>query len=330
MRSQALNKLHYLFDMKKNKSEILDYLGEIDLFICSSGFEERSTFLGKLLNSKKVAKAFVFHLEDNYILAERNAMLISENLNQLEKKVYPRHNAIETFDIFYSFFNEYLDKKNIPNVVIDITTFTREVLLILIKVLSIDIFINCFSVKLIYTPAESYPVWLTKGVRKIRSVFGYSGLHLPSKKLLLIILNGFETERTKEIIDSFESNGILLGKPTEIDSINDDLNRISKEKFNHIVDKYGDSILEKFEFSCQDIIKTKHTIETLVRKYRDEYNIVISPLNNKVSSLGVALLGIEDENVQVCYASANQYNIKDYSKGCDYFLTYNLNELLSK
>ncbi|AZJ35257.1 hypothetical protein D6T69_06885 [Tenacibaculum singaporense] len=314
--------------MKKNKIEIIDHLGNIDLFVCSSGFESRSSFLGSSLNSSKVKDSVVFHLDETYAIANKNIELIKENLKSLRTIIYPKNESILTFDIFYNFFLDYVDEDEKVNVVIDITTFTKEVLLIIFKVVSLQKFADTFIINLVYTPAESYPDWLTKGVREIRSVYGYSGLHYPSKELLLIILNGFENERTEEIINSFEPNGILLGRPTRIDSINDGLSVISDEKYNYINSRYESLILENFDFSCQDISKTKNLLSELVKKYSQDYNIVISPLNNKVSTLGVASLGIQNEDIQICYASANQYNINSYSKGCDYFLVFNFNDLL--
>ncbi|MBV7270667.1 hypothetical protein [Winogradskyella luteola] len=315
--------------MKKNKQEISEHLGEIDLFICSSGFEDRSTLLGLSLNSSLIKRAVAFHLNETYSVADENINLIRANITNLETIVYPKNEPIDTFDLFYNFLNDFIGQSVKSKVLIDVTTFTKEVLLILIRVLSLEQFINSVDVTLAYTPANHYPEWLTKGIRQIRSVFGYSGLHSPSKKLLLIILNGFENERTQEIIDSFEPNAILLGKPSQTDSINSDLSAKAEVKYDYIANEYKSSILENFEFSCLDVIETKNTINELIDKYNSEYNVVISPLNNKVSTLGVAMVGIDNEVVQICYASANQYNIKSFPKGCDYYLLYDLNALLS-
>ena len=70
------------------------------------------------------------------------------------------------------------------------------------------------------------------------------------------------------------------------------------------------------------------TIEELINKYGEEYNIVLSPLNNKVSTIAVAFVALKNENIQVCYASANQYNINEYSTPCDYFLIFEMSQFL--
>lgn len=95
-----------------------------------------------------------------------------------------------------------------------------------------------------------------------------------------------------------------------------------KNRFQHLL------IDEGFTFSCQDILETKQIILSIFQKYKDEYNIIIAPLNNKISTLGVAFAGLEQEEIQICYASANHYNIENYSEAFDYFYYYKLESLI--
>lgn len=314
--------------MKINLDNI-DSIGEIDLFICSSGFESRSTIISSSINTSLIKDSIIFHIIETYETSVNNLGKIRNNLGLSDDsiKLYPKNSSLKTFDILYSSIKEKISlsgKQNLT-ILIDITTFTREVLLILLKALSL--FKN-IRIKTAYVPNEKYSIeekeiWMTKGIRDIRSILGFSGLHTPNKKLLLIILNGFEEERTENIIDSFEPAGIILGKPEKADSINDNLNRISCDKFQYIKNKYDDLINEEFEFSCINIIKTKKVLEDLIKKY-NEYNIIISPLNNKISTLAVGVVGINNEEVQVCYASANQYNIDAKAKSSDYLLSFDI------
>jgi hypothetical protein len=261
-------------------------------------------------------------------------MEIQEKLPGIRSVEYPKNNSLEAFDIFYNELQDFnASKGGQPmKVVLDISTFTREVLLILIKVLSLKRFSN-LTIKVVYTPNESYSNdgqinWMTKGIREIRSIIGYSGLHSPSKKLLLLILNGFEEERTEQIIESFEPERIVLGKPNANDSINSLLNGIACSKFEHIKAKYINIVNQEFEFSCTDINFTISELTRVIEENSD-YNIVISPLNNKVSTVAAAVVALRNEDIQICYASANQYNIDVKTKASDYFLVYNLNELLT-
>lgn len=118
------------------------------------------------------------------------------------------------------------------HIVIDITAFTREILLILLRIITIPFVSDKADITLVYMPAKCYQKdWLTKGVRDIRPVLGYSGLLSPSKKSLLVILTGFEEERIHTIINAFEPSNILLGHPNEHSSISPDLFKISEQKY---------------------------------------------------------------------------------------------------
>lgn len=318
--------------MRTNKNDINNQFQNIDLLICSSGFEDRSVALSTSLNENNIKDAIIFHIDENYSKSLENYRKIKDHIKILKKIELPKNNSIETFDIIYNSIYQLIDQNFTSdklNIVVDVTTFTREVLLILIKILSFEHFYCKLNINLIYTPAESYPCeWLTKGVREIRSIFGYSGMNYPSKRLLLVVLNGFETERTEEILNTFEANKILLGKPSKAESINVELNNISNKKFDFIKSKYSSSLLAEFEFSCLEINKTINELEKIIQKYSSEYNIVISPLNNKVSTLACAIVAIKNEDIQICYASANQYNIYAYSKESDYFLNFKLNDFI--
>ena len=165
-----------------SNKNINESLGSIDIFICSSGFEPRTKSLSKSINRKAIDYSLAFHMEETYAVSYKNLESIKANLNQLEIIKYPKNRPLETFDLFYNKIVS-LVQNNTKNIVVDITTFTREVLLILLKILSLEECCKKANIKLVYTPAEKYPdTWLTKGIRDIRSIYGYSGLNHPSKK----------------------------------------------------------------------------------------------------------------------------------------------------
>ena len=63
-----------------------------------------------------------------------------------------------------------------------------------------------------YIGAKEYSVnekneddkWLSKGIKEIRTVIGYPGFSDPTKDNHLLILFGFESDRTKRLINEFE------------------------------------------------------------------------------------------------------------------------------
>lgn len=321
--------------MKVKKENIAENLGIIDLLLLSSGFENRSRELSNFLIKSKIKNLIIFHLDDNYHLANKNKDEIISKLNIKEIVEYPKNDAYATYNILFSCITKKI--KNISKhkikVVVDVTAFSREILLMLIKVLTNEIFQNRIELSLVHSPVDNYCendiLWLTKGVREIRPVFGYSGLMTPSKKLLLIVLNGFEDERTETIIDSFEPHALILGNPSLEGSINPNLKTLVDEKYNKIKSKFLGILKKEIEFSCIDIQPTIDILMKVNDEFKDEYNIVISPLNNKTSTIAVAITAILQDDIQVSYASANQYNIVKQLSPTDYFLLYDVTSYLS-
>lgn len=315
------------------KNEIIDAIGNIDLYICTSGFESRSMTLTLLMDSKLVNKAIAFHQLENYTISSQNLKRMEDHLKAIERIELPKNSPFETFEIIISKIDDVVNqifKNKKVDIVVDMTAFTREVLLILLKVLTVPYIQEKTDVKFVYLPAKDYQEdWLTRGVRSIRSILGYSGLISPSKSSLLVMLTGFEGERMRTIIDTFESPHVLLGRPCEESSINTNLFSKSESKYIDLKKEYASLLIEDgFTFSCQDIMKTKKIVLDINNKYKRDYNIIIAPLNNKISTLGVAFAALEQENIQICYSSANQYNINNYSEECDFFYLYSINDYL--
>jgi hypothetical protein len=323
--------------MKVKNVDIENHLGKIDLLFISSGFEERSKSLSFKLNKTKIVNTVLFHLEDNYTLAVNNKEEMVSKFNIENIIEYPKNDSFSTFYLFYEKIDALLgtiSKKGRLKVVLDVTAFSREILLVLLKVLSGPTFIKKLDITFVHTPVENYSegdgFWLTKGVREIRSIFGYSGSMTPSKKLLLVVFNGFEEERTEIIVESFEPNALILANPSKSGSINPELKSFGDLKYRNIKSKFNNILIEEKEFSCIEIDATIKLLDEIYQEYNEKYNIAISPLNNKISTIAIALASILNETFQVCYASANQYNINKQLTPCDYFLVYNLSDYFKK
>lgn len=319
--------------MKVKNVDIETHLGKIDLLMLSSGFEERSKTLSFNLSKNKIKNILLFHLDDNYSLAVNNKNEMISRFDITNIIEYPKNDSFSTFYLFYEKIEILLKKLNKVKklkVVLDATAFSREILLVLIKVLTRPSFIDKLDIFFIHTPVEDYcfgeSFWLTKGVREIRPVFGYSGSMTPSKKLLLIVFNGFEEERTEIIIESFEPYSLILANPSKSGSVNEGLKSIADSKFKNLKSKFNNILIEEREFSCLEIDSTIKLLDEIYNNYSEEYNIAISPLNNKVSTIAIAIASILNESFQVCYASANLYNIHKKLIPCDYFLVYKLSD----
>jgi hypothetical protein len=207
---------------------------------------------------------------------------------------------------------------------VDITTFTRESLLMLVRCLKWAAK-KSDTIEFIYAHAKEYSVgdpqkdkWLSKGIREVRSVLGFPGDLLPSRRSHLIILVGFESERALSLIRECEPAAISLGLADESEIGTQPHQGTNVYTIQRLKSILGN--VDEFTFKAYDPEETRAVLQSQVRKMQ-AHNTIIAPMNTKISTLGAALLGLDDPSIQLCYAQANIYNYKKYSiPGDDYYL----------
>lgn len=311
---------------KLNQKQLFQKLSnKYDLFICCSSFDKRCLTIAQAVKDVEFNRIDVFHFEKNYPAAndilESLKSLFDNGKGTLYVQELKKNDPLGSFDIFHSIFNK-TGPFEAKSVLVDITAFTKENLLILLKLLSF--YKGELDVTFCYTPSQKYPHWLSKGVKEIRSVLGFPGKLSPIKKMLLIVLTGFEYERAQIVIDNYEPDKLFLGVASSQESFSFHLAEINKKNFESLSMIYPDA--EEVNFSCIDINKTKEVILATANKYIKDYNIIVVPMNNKLSTLGVAFAALENTEIQICYASTNQYNIEEFENKFDTFNFIKLNE----
>jgi hypothetical protein len=206
--------------------------------------------------------------------------------------------------------------------VVDITSMSHELLAILIALLHAHgqlvgtIFCYTSAKQYSFNTAES-AIWLSKGVNAIRSVLGYPGDQLPSRPLHLVIPMGFEVERAIEVISAYEPAVLSLGigrRDASISEAHFESNSLFFGRLETFVNE-REIVCEtfsKFTFSCIDPIDAKNDIAQHLAGFPD-LNTVICPLNTKISTVGVAVLCLEQPEIQLCYAQPIEYNTDGYA-----------------
>lgn len=303
---------------------------QVDYVITCSSFENRSLTLISEIKDLDVNKLILFATIDfdEKIEANRTKMI---DIVGKEKAVLCN---LKISDPVFSFKNivsicDTIFKDDSKIVLIDITTFTHELLLILLRVIfkhkryTDKIYIS-------YTEAKDYSYnvdslkdkWLTKGVKELRSIIGFPGYFDPTKKNHLIILVGFEKERTLKLIEEFDFELVSLAFGAKDSSINSANQSVNEQLHSEIFNLFSNA--EKFEISLTDPFLVRDTILEYVKNF-EEYNIVIAPMNNKISTIGVGLAAIENNDIQLFYMQANIYNIAAYSETGNKFYFGQLN-----
>jgi hypothetical protein len=295
----------------------------IDIFVSCSSFEERCFVIPKLALDFEVKNRIVFYNSNEVEAIKMNAQKLS--LLEAEKTdLVPlsSHDPIQNYLSINELFDELIlknDKK--PNILIDTTTFTHETLLVLLKILELKNN-DLGEIRICYVGAKEYSTnmpndgdkWLSKGVDEIRTILGFPGFTDPTKKNHLIVLFGFEFERTRRIIEEYEFNVITLGFGD--DPIQDNHMKINYERHRKLLIEHPEA--REFKFSLRDPEQTKKQLLDYVNSEGlEEFNTVVAPLNNKLSTIGAGLAALVNENIQLAYAKATIYNTSGYSEPND-------------
>lgn len=297
--------------LKKRLAELNMFVPDKIGFICFASFELRCLSIPKVIDQNKIVKTWV--LRNNYGRTaetnQSNFCAIKDMSKNIEVIEFSLKHSDRIADLIYALLKE-LKVLQVEKIVVDISTFTHEVLLILIKAIYVSK--KYFKkVLFLYNGADRYSKWLSKGCKDIRNVVGYPGYWNPAYKYHLIVLSGFEQERITGLVEMLEPDSLSLGVCN--DSTNDnhkDTILEYSERFDewarnlHVLKKY-----EKFDFSCINIEETISNIENIIIS-NTEMNYILAPLNTKLSTVAAGIVALRNENIQLCYPIPEAYNIE--------------------
>lgn len=288
-----------------------------NVLILSSSFESRCMTISKELKDYHFRKIIIIENEKGSELITNNGAEIAGTFND---STLLKTDFDDQLKFAHQLVNEIAEiQDETLNILIDITTFTHETLLVCLKTLYCNSMVN--SITCLYLNASEYcknkPIeqkWLSKGAKGVHPVFRYSGMLYPSLKTHLVVIVGYEYERAFEVISQIEPNSLTLvygsteGAITEKDkSANQHYHYLLKE----MAFEYSD--IDSCVIDCYDPQKAANDLLEIYSKYSDK-NIIVIPMNNKMSTVGVFLSKIKNDDVQVCYAPAVIYNEENYSE----------------
>ncbi|MCB2188937.1 MAG: hypothetical protein KQJ78_21155 [Deltaproteobacteria bacterium] len=291
---------------------------KFDLYICSSSFEERCLSIPKNIDVHNIGQAMILSNIDleKYVGGKKESL----------KKIFHEkitvdvctNDPILTADNLDKYICNVVSNKNLRNILLDITTFTHESLLILLCILRL----HCRKAKIVcvYANASEYSVgddvghkWLSRGIGEVRSILGYPGEIVPSRETHLILIVGYEHERAAGLVEALEPNSLSIGYGRS-GSATTEKDKDANESYMQLVEQIATSYYDvsRFEISCNDPIGTKNMLLTQIDNVKNK-NIVVAPMNNKLTTIGAALAAFQNDKIQMCYAQALRYNHENYA-----------------
>jgi len=289
-----------------------------DVFLVSASFEPRCVALTSGLAVDYRAARSLVYVNDDF-LATPAAEAMKGALASLRASLEPKSDRFqiiagswEKVDVqvaaIGSAFAEINPDKTPVTVTIDCTTFNREALIVCLAML----YSQCPNarVRAAYVSPKLHGTWLSRGYRKVRSIVGFSGVQQASRPTVLIVLSGFEGDRTVKLIEEYEPSQVMLGfgDPPTIPSF---LERNLTE--HKLVLSRTD--VKDFRFPADSISDCTVALEGLIQPLLQSSNVVIAPMCTKLSTLAVFNVAERHREIQLAYCLPGEYNYSDYSTG---------------
>lgn len=299
----------------------IDYIAQAkedlvdNLFILSASYEDRCTAVSETLyRDYQVEDAIIFYNKE--FIGRGNTKNKLRSLKSKVQKFAHRFNEMGTTltddsNIILAFHNYILSngiKLEGKIVTIDITTFPRQELLLLLRY--IRMLNSNGTIRILYATPNKYGSWQSKGFKNVITVPSFAGTQIPGRKKLLIILAGFEEERMLKLWDEHEPSKTILvvgNPPTSKDFL-----RINKMKSRMLLNR--PNVIEE-QVPADDPFQFCQRMEAILSEHKRDYNIFVAPMNTKIQTVGLFLLFEKYSWFQITLGVPNDYNVNNYSEG---------------
>lgn len=191
---------------------------------------------------------------------------------------------------------------------IDITTMPRDIIWTLL------FFLNQRSNQILiryYQPESYHNTWLSKEPHSPRLLLKHSGIIELGKLQCVVIVTGFDLERTRQIVTKFEPQKVILciQKGQQFNNAN----RNGGNQHEQICRSAGVSDVTSIEIDSYGEDFGKNAINNAISLLSD-YNVIIASFGPKPSAIGVYMAYQEHTEVALCYVPCKEYN-KNYCYG---------------
>lgn len=291
------------------------------ILIIYPSWEERSYLdFENLVVTSNINKLFLIEKKDSLNQTETDASLMKI------KDVCTRKNIdVDIIDLAkepYSTF-ENLEKlvKNISQedeVTIDITTMSRNIIWSLLffvkqKILKINIVYYC--------PSDYMNNWISREPSKPRLLFKHSGIIDLDLKNCLVIITGFDVDRTKQLVRYYDPQKIILLVQTGNKFDNSIRNK--GELHKQMCEELGYTNIEILDIDAYSSDFGLSVIEKVIRTNMEDYNMIFASLGPKLSAISLYKAYISHPEIALSYVPCKEYNI-DYCSGIGLVFNYNL------
>ncbi len=289
-----------------------------DLLVVSASYEPRCTFVPCNLNKQYRVKASLLYVNREFINGDSGRPVRDNMYRALDRLGRHSDRVIVVEGSLFSAVDQMASlQKAFEGIslggvglraTLDCTTFSRESLFTTASMMRAAY--GDISINVLYASAMDHGGWLSRGHRMLRNIVGFSGVHYPSRPTVVVVLSGFEPERTRKIIEEHEPSLVLLGvgdPPT-------DRSFLERNLADHKLVLSRQEVIS-FKFPAANILGCAKVLAGIVETYLSTHNIVLAPMSTKLSTLGALIVAERHPEIQVTYCVPGEYNVDEYSTG---------------
>ena len=193
-------------------------------------------------------------------------------------------------------------------ITLDICTMSRNLIWALLFFLKEKV----SSVEIVYHQPYKYSnEWLSRDAELPRLLFKHSGIVSIEKRTLLVIITGFDLERTKQLVYFYNPSRVILliQKPNRLDENNRNTSKLHADECIKMGVK-----TEYTEIDCYSEDWGYGVIEKVISENLKSFNIVVSSLGPKLSAVSVYKAFLNHPEIALTYIPCKEYNI-NYCEG---------------
>ncbi len=278
-----------------------------NIFISMIGLEERGLGFFKEKWDFKIDDHILFINQefenDQRVVNIRNE--IASKFLQAKKFQFLKASYYDPFEIVRGFNRYVFDKKldiKSSKFFLDVSNFNRQNLLVLMWLLRKKYCVK--SLDVFYTVPGKYNPKISKGAKGFSTIPFFGGIFSKDKEKLLILLIGYEIDRPLYLFKVIEPSKVILvqgEEPTDASFL---------ERNRKAVKELSDSIYgaEIKKAPADDPHKAVQILRSIFNENAHDYNIITSPLNTKLQTVGLYLACEENPDVQVVYSFPDKFS----------------------
>jgi len=289
----------------------LNEYGPDDLFVCCASFEDRCvSSISRAGADFRTRFAVIFLIEEPLYKKQ-----VETNLFRLQSELGKRateglfvircrrDDPIEGITQLRNIWGQCKPRDSEePFITIDLSGFTKIYLFELLHYLVAEL--NLGVPRLLHTTQTYLPTKLTRGVQQITTINNFFGSISYEKQTILILLLGFEPERSLAVWKHFNPSRTiaLITNPPRYGNL--DYLKYARENNSYLLSQPS---IEVRDVPADSPYVVKSVLEAIYNDTRSLFNMVISPFGTKPQVIGVFLFCLEHPKIQVVYSFPIKY-----------------------